>query len=900
MKISGTWASLLRGVSQQAPESRQAGQHAEQVNMLADPVAGLTRRRGTLWQAGATVFTSNPVHELSMLYGAAGYRKVEHSAGGKDYILLLQSTRPDSLYGVLDYQAPPPIVCYNLTDKVFVPLATDAVTQARVTEIGRQGVAAVASLGKYLVHSLLGESFTALATDRWDASTNREAVVWVRGGAYGRKYEVTVSGGASFSYSTPAAYSGGCMLTPVITLVAGTPAVLEFGQFGDVLIPAVPATSKILSVKVDAGGSGYKDGAKVAFVGNPEAVSAEGHAHVVDGVVMSITITNSGSGYTSAAAVVETVETGALLAPQDIAEQLRIAGAAAGYSIQRNGSHLLIQDTVSGISASDGGDGSLIRAVSRELDSIDKLPIMAANGHIVKIVVGPNEWYYMEAFAKNTSLPIGEVVWRECAGYVQGANIAFNLITIEGGTVRAGPSNAIAATSPPQFVASLSGDATSNPAPAFLHGLPITYLGLFQDKLLVGAGAALAVSAAGDYFNFFRSSVVTVPANDPFEMIAQGSEDDTLRYSVPYNRNLVIFGDRRQYVISGATALTTTSANMSVMTTYADAATTAPIAAGGQIYYARNREGNVGLHQIQPGAYVDSAESFPASAQIGDYIKAPAAQLEVVPGAPSLLLVRSGSVSNGLTTFSFLDTPEGRKQDAWSRWEFDPECGCLLSVKSTPDGVLLIWLRKSAASMWWLVCDLLPMATSVGTAPFLDSMRRLSDVEAGSMEVTTLATDAWTVALDASTDRFLIGMPFSQRAQLTAQYPDAAVNATVGLSFPSYVELTNPFVRDSGQQAILEGRLVISRLNLNLKASGGLTATVTSGGVSTDYTFNARVVGSLLNAVGRVPIVSGSHLVAIGRETREYRVRLAANKWFPFTLVGIGWAGQSFNRTLRA
>lgn len=875
MKISGTWASLLRGVSQQAPESRLAGQHAEQVNMLSDPVAGLTRRRGTVRQAGVSLGVTTD--DQDMLYGASGYRKVEHSAGGKDYILLLQSSRPNSI----DYQPMPPVICYNMTDKMFMPLAADVVTQARVREIGRQGVQAVVSIGKYLVHSLRGESSTALSADRWNASTNRAAVVWVRGGAYGRKYEVNISGGAAFSYSTPPAYSGGAMLTPVITT-------------------AGEASATITSVKVDAGGSGYKDGAKVSFIGNPEATSASGYANVVGGVVVSVTLTSAGANYTSAAAVVETVDTGALLTPQAIAENLRIAGVAAGYSIERNGSHLLLHDTPVGISASDSGDGSLIRAVSRELDSIDKLPIMAANGHIVKIIVGPSEWYYMEAFAKDATLAIGEVVWRECAGYVQGSNIAFNLITIEGGTVRAGPSNTIDATEPPQFIASMSGDATSNPAPAFLRGLPITYLGLFQDKLLVGAGAALAVSAAGDYFNFFRSSVVTVAANDPFEMISQGSEDDTLRYSVPYNRNLVIFGDRRQYVISGSTALTATSANMSVMTTYADAATTAPIAAGGQIYYARNREGSVGLHQIQPGAYVDSAESFPASAQIGDYIKAPAAQLEVVPGAPSLLLVRSGSVVNGLTTFSFLDTPEGRKQDAWSRWEFAPECGSLLSVKSTPDGVLLIWLRKSAAGMWWLVCDLLPMATSVGTVPFLDSMRRIGDVDGGSMEVTDSATDSWTVALDASTERFLIGVPFSQRAELATQYPAATANAIVGLSFQSYVELTNPFVRDNSQQAILEGRIVISRLNLNLKASGGLTATVTSGGVSTDYTFNARVVGSLLNAVGRVPIMSGSHLVSIGRETREYKVRLAANKWFPFTLVGISWVGQSFNRTPRA
>lgn len=202
--------------------------------------------------------------------------------------------------------------------------------------------------------------------------------------------------------------------------------------------------------------------------------------------------------------------------------------------------------------------------------------------------------------------------------------------------------------------------------------------------------------------------------------------------------------------------------------------------------------------------------------------------------------------------------------------------------------------------VWWLVCDLLPMATSVGSYPFLDSLRRLSDVEAGSMELTSSATDAWTVALDGSTERFLIGVPFSQRTELSAQYPTEVGSSTVGLGFHSYVELTNPFVRDSGQQSVLSGRLVVSRLDINLKDSGGLTATVTSGGASTSYTFNARVIGSALNAIGRVPVVSGSHLVAIGRETREYKVRLAANKWFPLTFVGIGWVGQSFNRTPRA
>ena len=35
-KISGSYQSLSRGVSQQVPEARLDGQHPEQVNMISD------------------------------------------------------------------------------------------------------------------------------------------------------------------------------------------------------------------------------------------------------------------------------------------------------------------------------------------------------------------------------------------------------------------------------------------------------------------------------------------------------------------------------------------------------------------------------------------------------------------------------------------------------------------------------------------------------------------------------------------------------------------------------------------------------------------------------------------------------------------------------------------------
>jgi hypothetical protein len=47
-KVSGSYESVIRGVSQQVPQDRRSGQHKEQINMISDPVRGLARRHGSL------------------------------------------------------------------------------------------------------------------------------------------------------------------------------------------------------------------------------------------------------------------------------------------------------------------------------------------------------------------------------------------------------------------------------------------------------------------------------------------------------------------------------------------------------------------------------------------------------------------------------------------------------------------------------------------------------------------------------------------------------------------------------------------------------------------------------------------------------------------------------------
>lgn len=809
MKLGASYASLLRGVSQQPPEVRQAGQHTEQVNMIPDPIEGLTRRQGTVYEKHLSIATPLPAIVAQVIKDAKDYRVHSHSTGGKDYMVLIRQYSANTTASVPPITGSPlkSIIVYNLTDKVFVPLNGDAETTDSVQYLDWYGLSAITSVGKFMVYANKSDQGAITASGlSVGVNTGGRPVIWIRGGAYTRTYRVII-GGSSVSFTTPNA----------------------------------------------------------GVAGAAEAIS-----------------------------------------PENIAETLKVGIAGlAGHSPVRVGSHVYLGGSIGlEISTTDGGDGSLMKGIGNVVDSVDDLTLMAYHGTIVQIGTNRDNCFYMKADVKdiNTTL-FGECVWRECA--LQPTRPAdptdfysFKMIAIEGGTVRLGrPAHIASAQNPPQIVVPAAGNANNNPPPKFmLMDNKVTYLGMFQDRLLVGSGAALAVSCAGDYFNFFRTTVLTVPISDAFEMVSQGNEDDTLRHGVPYNKNLVIFGDKKQYVISGSTNLSPVSANMSVMTTYANAADVPPVAAGGQLYYGRTSEGFVGVHQIQPGAYVDSAESFPATAQVGKYITARATQIEQAPGVPATIMVRSNGQDRKLGVFHYIDQPDGRKQDAWGTWEWDAACGTLMGIQTVTDGVVMMWLRQSGAN-WYLVADRLPLRAGLNTSPYFDSNRAYSLV--GSTEVAG-NTAAWDVAYDSGSIRFLLGTNLPDVADLTTAYPTETARLRVGTPFTSSVTLTNPYQRDGAGKAILSGRTVITRLLCSLKQTSGMLATITSGNASQDYSFNGRVLGNLLDRIGRVPISDESHSISVGRETREYTCRIASKLWYPITLVGIEWIGQAYNRTPRA
>jgi hypothetical protein len=934
-KTSGSFANIVQGVSQQVAHNRGPGQCTEQINLIPDPVIGLTRRHGSIMKREDV--TGYDVEDLAAITAdTASFRSFEYSNAGVDYTVLYRTAAKAAGSPL------PPLIVYNRNTSQFLTYTTrSAIDDPIAALLDSGGVSAITSVGKYVF--LAGHSVvpTATVTDLWDSEPNRSrAVVWVRGGAYARTYTVKATSGGTefeFSYKTPTSSYPGTLDTSGVPVYAADPAggttldteaayivascIYGASQLGwaswnptGMVVKDGTTTLTNVSPSDPAGAGEYRWDAgsaevrfHVSMIGQLDVTMAYTHTKTITNPNYAKIVGDITNEYNTA--VTQWIGSAAeAITPAAIAEELRQAAVDAGLTSGGvRGGHLVFSN-VQTLVVDDGGDGTLMRGVANEVNAIDQVSALHYVGKVVKVrAAGAQEAFYLKALPKNPDDPDGmvsEVLWVEGAGAESEITSGILYGTIDVGT---GASFCVAGSADnldillgtpgatPQHTPSSAGDSDTAPLPHFV-GRKISYLGVFQDRLLIGSDAVLRVSKTSDYLNLFRSTLLTVPNDDPFEMLSQGSDDDELRFSQLYNRDLVLFGKKRQYVVSGTVQLTPTNANMATMSSHANAADLPPLATGGVVFYGKLDEGSSSVHQIQPGLVADSPESFVASGQLDNYIGGAAIELEKST-KPPMLFVRATAARNSLFTFRYLDQQDGRKQDAWGRWDFDEVLGPIIGMQSTIDGLLVFFVREAFGELW-LVADLCPLLAGLSSTPYFDSQRPWSHTEQDTGAVRPSSGEPWSIAFDNSSEFFLIGSDLDAAETLLAQWP-SATGPWVGAAMNTQFTPTNPVIRDRNGEAITVSNLTITKFVLSMAQSSGFVAEIEKQSGTTTTTFNGRILGDPNNLISRIPVTEYQRSVPVGENTRKFDLNLRAITWLPFTITAVEWVGQWFNRTQR-
>ena len=861
-KLSGSYESVVRGVSEQAAQLRRSGQHFAQVNMISDPVRGLARRHGSRLQD--EVLTDIPAEQYAALVAdTADHRTYTFYVGPTEYDLIVRTSGDDSGLGKNGFAW-----CFNKVTGEFIPVVYSAGDPV-LDELLEGGVSAAVNIGRYMY--LAGNTIVPAATtsDNWGAISNsRHLAATVLVGAYSRKFSVTLRRAdntfVTGEYTTPSSSYPGVLDTSDIPLyLPGT-------------TDPDPEYQKKVNDRVNAYNS-----AVTQWIG------------------------------TAAAGIT----------PANIVEQIALDLVSKGVTTATSEAGTLIVDDVDFVSATgtDGGDGSLIRVVGADVDNIDLVNTYHWVGKIVRVPpeTTTGNAIYLKAEAKDgQSTGWAEVIWRETAGYSIQPETVFAMCTVEGETLYIAGSpdelSTIAGITVPTYKANTVGDDLSSPVPEFF-GKHIDYLGMFQDRLVIGCGATLLFSRPGDYLNWFRKSVATIADDDPWEGFALGTEDDTIKWSTLYDRNLLLYGRRFQYVVNGRQPFTPKNASIVVSTAFEDAIDASPRATGNFVMYAKysGRPGSEvsSVHQVQAGAIADTPESYRISQQLDTYLAGIPHEI-VTLTAPNMVLLRTKKERNRIFTYSYLDEPQqGRLFDSWSHWEWTDHVGKLIGL-SFDSGDILAYLIKTGVAedgtdAVWVSAERFVRDTTLSDYPYLDSLRPAvqyeTDAEFSYLNPTYGPTEGHAIAIERGNLRQFIGQPLDGYDAFIEAYPDFVDRAWVGADFPALVTPTNPYARDRNGQPILSGRLTLGAVKVAVSDTGGMDAYVTRNRVERKVlNFNGRILADLSNIIGVQPIVSTAVSVLVGAEVRECTYTLKAKTWLPLTITSIDWQGQLFFNTRRA
>ncbi|BAP15839.1 putative tail tubular protein B [Ralstonia phage RSJ2] len=849
-KVVSSYSSVVRGVSEQVPQDRHPGQHFEQVNMVSDPVRGTVRRHGSRFMAEKNLGAGTITDAVKALLRT--YREHSFFINGTEYSLVFRSA-PSSGATI------PLAFCFNKDTRAWLNVVIDS--DASMNAYKNQGLASVTNVGKYLLAAGNGLIPSYTQVDSYAASNTR-GVAWIRAGAYSRTFRISIkraSDGAAFS----AAYT---------TMASSYPTLLNTSD-----IPVDSNYQKNVNDRVYAWQSASNKWIGDAFRDQQ---------------------------------------------PENIAAQLKNQLVAAGFvNCDVNGS-TIIMENVSYIAGEDSGDGSLLRVVYNEIENPDRVSTVHWTNKLVKVrAKGQTDAYYLKAIPEVPTQVYGPVTWTEAPAVTITPTQAFMLgqLSADGTTLFLAATQArLAAISglsaAPAYGVTAAGDLAAQGNKPYFLDHPVSLLTVFQDRLIVVSNGVVFGSRTGDYFNWFRSSMLSLKPDDPVEGYALGSEDDIISRAVTYNKDLFMFGVRKQFAISGRSALTPQSMSIATSASERNASFCQPEVLGNILFYgryqtARDQEGpslfSGAVAQFQLGVFQDTPESSSASPQLDKYIRGRITEMAVM-GAPTTLFARTDGRDDGLYVFRFLDQPgtQTREFDSWSRWEWDyANVGHLIGMVGYQSS-LYAYTMKSDGTNLWLGAEEFVMDSAVSDTPYLDSQRTATQYEAGTGFLKSAAPRSNTsAAIDRSSEYGLLGVPIANYSTFKGQYVPSRITLdqlVVGVDFDSFMDITPPYVRDQNDRAIVNGNLTVTQYAVSLIDTAGMDAVRTSENMDTTVAkFNGRVLGRVNNLIGRQAVTSTTIQVPCAKGNLRHRMKFVSRNWLPMGISAIEWTGQFFNNARR-
>ena len=548
--------------------------------------------------------------------------------------------------------------------------------------------------------------------------------------------------------------------------------------------------------------------------------------------------------------------------------------------------------------------------------TVADLPIQCKNGYVVKVVnstdIDVDDMYVK--FVADGSATYGTGVWEETLA--PGIQYKLDPLTMPHQLVR--QADGSFTYGPVTWEDRLVGDLKTNPNASFI-GQKINNMFFYRNRLGFLSNEAVVLSRAGDYFNFWVTTALTVTDDDPIDITASSVRPVNHRYVRPSSVGLVLFSDTEQFILTtDADILSPKTAKINELSSYECDPLVEAVTLGTSLAFVSKTPLFTRLYELNE----ISTDRPPMMAEQTKIVP------ELIPStitsmiaSPALSLVSMATTGESTVyQYRFLEQPGKGRVASWYKWELTGQ---------------LLDQFFDANTYYAVVKD--------GSNVFIQSYDLTQANEEGYLtlptgEKTDICLDIWEVnpyrTYDASAGTTRVFLPYDHisgktfsvlvlggyigaSGGISSQSVGAALYPTVqGTAGAYYVDITGDyrgrdliigyiynmevtlpkfFVTTAEGQGVVSdftADLIIHRVKVSTGLSGPVKYNVTITGrpewsqtieATTPYSYNLNSVNMSADA---------AHTIPIYQRSENLTFKIIGDTPFPVSLLGLNWEGK--------
>ena len=222
--------------------------------------------------------------------------------------------------------------------------------------------------------------------------------------------------------------------------------------------------------------------------------------------------------------------------------------------------------------------------------------------------------------------------------------------------------------SPVEWVERSVGDPDTAPDPSIVDKT-LEDMFFFRGRLGFTSGQQVVMSEVSRFFNFYRTTVLSLPDGDPIDITVPSTSVVRLHRAVPIERRLILFADDVQFVLDGEPTLTPRTVQVSAAAKYQSDSDSDPLADADGVYFGCSRGDFSGVRRLFPQENIDGQFlSEDTTIAVPQYIPGPILQMATIE-PEGLLVVLAEDDRRALYLYKTFRAGNDRLQSAWFRYD---------------------------------------------------------------------------------------------------------------------------------------------------------------------------------------------------------------------------------------